>query len=218
MAQSCSVRLHDDTYGLPQQHRMGHMRQILGRIGFAALALALMVSTHAFAQEETGGAAGAGASGDQAPIQDAAKKAYQAISDSKIDDLWVLVQGKYDRKLRPERLRPMDVGPKVSVAFDGNVKVLRVERRTRSSARISSSPIPRISRLPKSAASTSTWSMTTAVGKSARPTKKKPASTVTWADGITRAHSPSAPTRGWCFCPITSAARRIATRPQLCRW
>jgi len=102
------------------------MRQILGRIGIAALTLALMASTHALAQEAAGGAA---ASGEQAAIQDAAKKAYQAIADSKIDDLWTLVQSKYDRKLRPEELRPGATGPKVSVAFDGNVKVLRVEKK-----------------------------------------------------------------------------------------
>ncbi len=96
------------------------MRQILGRIGIAALTLALgaMTSTHALAQEAASGAA---ASGDQAAVQDAAKKAYQAIADSKIDDLWTLVQSKYDRKLRPEELRPGATGPKVSVAFDGNV-------------------------------------------------------------------------------------------------
>ena len=105
------------------------MRQTLGRIGIAALTLALMASTHALAQEGAGGASPAGASGDQAQIQDAAKKAYQAIADSKIDDLWVLVQNKYDRKLRPERLRPGDIGPKVSVAFDGNVKVLRAGKK-----------------------------------------------------------------------------------------
>ena len=37
----------------------------------------------------------------------------------------MLVQNKYDRKLRPESLRPGETGPKVSIAFDGNVKVLR---------------------------------------------------------------------------------------------
>jgi hypothetical protein len=105
------------------------MRQTLGRFGIVALTLALMASTHALAQEGAGGGAAAGASGDQAQIQDAAKKAYQAIADSKIDDLWVLVQGKYDHKLRPERLRPLEVGPKVSVAFDGNVKVLRMGKK-----------------------------------------------------------------------------------------
>jgi len=105
------------------------MRQILGRIGIAALTLALMASTHARAQEGAGDAAATGASGDQAQIQDAAKKAYQAIADSKIDDLWVLVQSKYDHKLRPEELRPGETGPKVSVAFDGNVKVLRAGKK-----------------------------------------------------------------------------------------
>jgi len=106
--------------------RMGQMRQILGRIGIAAMTLALIASTHALAQEAAGGAA---ASGDQAAVQDAAKKAYQAIADSKIDDLWTLVQSKYDRKLRPEELRPGATGPKVSVAFDGNVKILRMGKK-----------------------------------------------------------------------------------------
>lgn len=101
------------------------MRRILGGIGIAALSLMLMASTRALAQE---GAAGA-AAGDQAAIQDAAKKAYQAIADSKIDDLWMLVQSKYDRKLRAEKLRLGETGPKVSVAFDGNVKVLRSSKK-----------------------------------------------------------------------------------------
>ncbi len=102
------------------------MRQILGRIGITVLTLALMASTSALAEEAADGAA---ASADQAAIQDTAKKAYQAIADSKIDDLWTLVQSKYDRKLRPENLRPGDTGPKVSVAFDGNVKVLRTGKK-----------------------------------------------------------------------------------------
>jgi len=105
------------------------MRQTLGRIGIAALTLALMASTYALAQEGAGNTAAAGASDNQAQIQDAAKKAYQAIADSKIDDLWVLVQGKYDHKLRPGSLHPGETGPKVSVAFDGNVKVLRTGKK-----------------------------------------------------------------------------------------
>jgi hypothetical protein len=108
-----------------------HMRQTLGRLALAALTLTLMtsVSTYAFAQEGAGSTAAAGASDEQAQIQDAAKKAYQAIADSKIDDLWTLVQSKYDRKLAPEKLKPSETGPKVSVAFDGNVKVLRVGKK-----------------------------------------------------------------------------------------
>jgi len=102
------------------------MRQTLGRIGIA-LSLTLMMATFAIAQDNAGG--GAGASGDQAAIQDAAKKAYQAIADSKIDDLWTLVQSKYDHKLRPEKLLPGQPGPKVSVAFDGNVKLLRTGKK-----------------------------------------------------------------------------------------
>jgi uncharacterized protein YpmB len=90
------------------------------RIAFATLALALAASATAFAQ-----AAAPAASSDQQAIQDAAKKAYQAIADNHIDDLWVLVVGKYDHKLRPEKLRVTETGPKLDVAFDGNVKVLR---------------------------------------------------------------------------------------------
>jgi hypothetical protein len=47
--------------------RMGHMRQILGRIGITVLTLALMASTSALAEEAADGAA---ASGDQAAIQE----------------------------------------------------------------------------------------------------------------------------------------------------
>jgi hypothetical protein len=103
---------------------MEHMRHTLGRIGIATLTLALMASSYAFAQEGEGGPA-TGAMGDQTQIQDAAKKAYQAIADGKIDDLWTLVQNKYDRKLRPESLKPGQTGPKLSSAFDGNVKIAR---------------------------------------------------------------------------------------------
>ena len=102
------------------------MRQTLGRIGIAALTLTLMASTYALAQDAAGDAA---APADQAAITDAAKKAYLAIQDSKIDELWTLVQSKYDRKLRAEELRPGDTGPKVSVAFDGNVKILRTGKK-----------------------------------------------------------------------------------------
>jgi len=98
------------------------MRQTLGRFGIA-MSLILMAATFAMAQDN----GGAAASGDQAAIQDAAKKAYQAIADSKIDDLWTLVQSKYDRKLRPEKLLPEQ--PKLSIAFDGNVKVLRTSKK-----------------------------------------------------------------------------------------
>jgi hypothetical protein len=102
------------------------MRQTLGRIGIAALTLTLMASTYALAQDAAGDAA---APADQAAITEAAKKAYLAIQDSKIDELWTLVQSKYDRKLRAAELRPGDTGPKVSVAFDGNVKVLRTGKK-----------------------------------------------------------------------------------------
>ena len=124
------------------------MRQILGRfglgrIGLAALTIAMIASTNAIAQDTDSGAASSPAADTSAPaagnataatgkdqaLQDAAKKAYQAIADSKIDDLWVLVENKYDRKLRPEKLRPLESGPKVSVAFDGNVKVLRASKK-----------------------------------------------------------------------------------------
>jgi len=103
------------------------MRQTLGRLALGALALTLMISasSYALAQES----AAASPSDDQAALQDAAKKAYQAIADGKIDDLWTLVQGKYDHKLRPEKLKPSETGPKVSVAFDGNVKVLRTGKK-----------------------------------------------------------------------------------------
>src|SRR5262245_23858885 len=102
---------------------MGHMRDMLGRIAIAALTFTLMASSHALAQES------AGSTGDQAAIQDAAKKAYQEIADRKSEDLLVLIQPKHDRKRRAESLLPGETGPKVSVAFDGNVKVLRVGKK-----------------------------------------------------------------------------------------
>ena len=188
------------------------MRQILGRIGITVLTLALMASTSALAEEAADGAA---ASADQAAIQDTAKKAYQAIADSKIDDLWTLVQSKYDRKLRPENLRPGDTGPKVSVAFDGNVKVLRTGKKDAvvgaNFFKPDSSDIPasEVSRLDLYLVKDH------GAGKSVRQTRKKPRSMATRADGTTPVPSPSVPTRkASCFCPITSAARPNATRPQ----
>ena len=191
---------------------MGHMRQTLGRIVIAALTLTLVASTYALAQDAAGGAA---APGDQAAINDAAKKAYLAIQDSKIDELWTLVQCKYDRKLRAEELRPGDTGPKVSVAFDGNVKILRTGKNyavvgaTFFKPDSSDIPAGEVSRLDLYMVNDH------GAGKSARRTRRKPPSTATRADGITRALSPSAPTRReLCFCPTISAAAPIAPRPR----
>ena len=159
------------------------MRQTLGWIGIAALtlglgtALATMTSTRAFAQD----AGGAAATGDQAAIQDAAKKAFQAIADSKIDDLWVLVQSKYDRKLSPAELRPGDTGPKLSVAFDGNVKVLRTGK---NFAVVGANFFkPDSSDIPASEVSRLDLYMVDDHGswKSARPTKKR--SRLRWRQG-----------------------------------
>ena len=151
---------------------------------------------------------------DQAAIQDAAKKAYQAIADSKIDDLWTLVQSKYDRKLRPERLRPGETGPKVSVSFDGNVKVLREGKKDAVVAAnffkpdSSDTPASEVSRLDLYMVNDhGSW-------KIGAPDKKEAAFDGDRADGITRARSPFAPTRASCFCPIISAARPNATRPR----
>ena len=154
-------------------------------------------------------------SGDQAQIQDAAKKAYQAIADSKIDDLWVLVQSKYDRKLRPEELRPGATGPKVSVAFDGNVKVLRVGKKD---AVVGANFFkPDSSDIPASEVSRLDLYMVNDHGswKIGAPDKKEAAfdgDKGGWYHSGSFTFCPNK--KGWCFCPIISAARRSATRPQ----
>jgi hypothetical protein len=60
----------------------------------------------------------------------AAQKAFKAIADADVEALKPLVERKYARKLSAEELRPTQTGPKVTVAFDGKVKVMRANEKS----------------------------------------------------------------------------------------
>lgn len=57
----------------------------------------------------------------------AAQKAFKAIADGDVEALKPLVEKKYAKKLTAEELRPTQTGPKVTVAYDGNVRVMRAD-------------------------------------------------------------------------------------------
>lgn len=59
----------------------------------------------------------------------AAQKAFKAIADGDVEALRPLVEKKYAKKLAAEQLRPSQTGPKVTVAYDGNVRVMRANDR-----------------------------------------------------------------------------------------
>ncbi|MGO9452793.1 MAG: hypothetical protein ACLQDV_17415 [Candidatus Binataceae bacterium] len=82
----------------------------------AALATAVLISGPAVWAQKS--------SADPALIM-AAQKAFKAIADGDVDALQPLLEKKYAKKLTAEELRPSQAGPKVTVAYDGKVKVLR---------------------------------------------------------------------------------------------
>jgi len=59
----------------------------------------------------------------------AAQKAFKAIADGDVEALRPLVEKKYAKKLTAEELRPPQTGPKVAVAYDGNVRVMHADER-----------------------------------------------------------------------------------------
>ena len=59
----------------------------------------------------------------------AAQKAFKAIADGEVEALKPLVVKKYAKNLTAEQLRPVQTGPKVTVAYDGNVRVMRADDR-----------------------------------------------------------------------------------------
>jgi hypothetical protein len=59
----------------------------------------------------------------------AAQKAFKAIADGDVEALKPLVEKKYAKKLTAEELRLPQSGPKVAVAYDGNVRVMRADDR-----------------------------------------------------------------------------------------
>ncbi len=64
-------------------------------------------------------------SANDAAITAAAQKIYKAIADDDADAARALVVKKYAKKVTKESMRPTQTGPKLGVAFDGNVKILR---------------------------------------------------------------------------------------------
>jgi len=70
---------------------------------------------------------GAQEAGADPALTSAAQKAFKAIADSDVEALKPLVEKKYAKKLTADELRPTQTGPTVSVAYDGNVRVMRVD-------------------------------------------------------------------------------------------
>ncbi len=60
----------------------------------------------------------------------AAQKAFKAIADGDVEALRPLVEKKYAKKLTAQELRPEQTGPKVTISFDGNVRVMRSDDKT----------------------------------------------------------------------------------------
>src|SRR5581483_9948261 len=60
----------------------------------------------------------------------AAQKAFKAIADGDVEALRPLVEKKYAKKLTADELRPAQTGPKVTVSYDGNVRVVRSDGKT----------------------------------------------------------------------------------------
>jgi hypothetical protein len=86
----------------------------------AMIAIAIAVSASSLRGQE--------AAADPALIA-AAQKAFKAIADGDVEALKPLVEKKYAKKLIAEELRPPQTGPKVTVAYDGNVRVMRADDR-----------------------------------------------------------------------------------------
>jgi len=91
---------------------------VLGTTAVVAIAVAFSASS----------LRGQEAAADPALIA-AAQKAFKAIADGDVEALRPLVAKKYARKLTAEDLRPPQTGPKVAVAYDGNVRVMRADDR-----------------------------------------------------------------------------------------
>jgi len=87
----------------------------------AMIAIAIAVSASSLRGQE--------AAADPA-LTAAAQKAFKAIADGDVEALRPLVVKKYAKKLTAEQLRPSQTGPKVTAAYDGNVRVMRADNRT----------------------------------------------------------------------------------------
>jgi hypothetical protein len=86
----------------------------------AMIAIAIAVSASSLRGQET--------AADPA-LTAAAQKAFKAFADGDVEALKPLVEKKYAKKLTADELRPPQTGPKVAVAYDGNVRVMRVDDR-----------------------------------------------------------------------------------------
>ena len=86
----------------------------------AMIAIAIAVSASSLRGQE--------AAADPA-LTAAAQKAFKAIADGDVEALKPLVEKKYAKKLTADELRPPQTGPKLTVAYDGNVRVMRADER-----------------------------------------------------------------------------------------
>jgi hypothetical protein len=86
----------------------------------AIIAIAIAVSASSLRGQET--------AADPA-LTAAAQKAFKAIADGDVEALKPLMDKKYAKKLTADELRPPQTGPKVAVAYDGNVRVMRADDR-----------------------------------------------------------------------------------------
>jgi hypothetical protein len=96
------------------------LSRLLGLGITAMVAIAIAVSASALYGQE--------AAADPA-LTAAAQKAFKAIADGDVEALKPLVQKKYAKNLTAEELRPSQTGPKLTVAYDGNVRVMRADDR-----------------------------------------------------------------------------------------
>jgi hypothetical protein len=96
------------------------LSRLLGLGTLAMIAIAIAVSASSLRGQE--------AAPDPA-LTAAAQKAFKAIADGDVEALRPLVEKKYGNKLTAEELRPPQTGPKLTVAYDGNVRVMRADDR-----------------------------------------------------------------------------------------
>jgi hypothetical protein len=91
---------------------------------FAVVTACMIVLGAALAPRIACAQAAASAKNDPA-LTAAALKIFQGIADDDADAVKATVVSKYAKKVTKEQLRPDQTGPKLTVAYDSNVKVLR---------------------------------------------------------------------------------------------
>jgi hypothetical protein len=97
---------------------MKHSSKLPGYCAAAALALATMLSAAPLRAQEP-------AAKPEPQIEAAAQKLFKAIADQDLDTVKSLTIRKYAKRLTKDELRPVPTGPKLAVAFDGKVDVIK---------------------------------------------------------------------------------------------